>query len=93
MHGSNVTDDLVVFSQSLAERAKSWSDLLKDAAEKEQRILDLQRELKEVCEAAAAEKKRLEDKLAEERRKAIEATTQFNTMSTSRSILYVDNLC
>jgi hypothetical protein len=31
---------------------------------------------------AAADKKRLEDKLAEERRKAVEATAQFNTAAT-----------
>jgi hypothetical protein len=31
---------------------------------------------------AAAEKKRLEDELAEEKRKAVEATAQFNTMAT-----------
>jgi hypothetical protein len=41
--------------------------------ENEQRILDLERELKEVREAAAAEKKRLEDELVEEKRKVIEA--------------------
>jgi cell division septum initiation protein DivIVA len=74
------------------ERAKGWSDLLKDATEKEQRILDLEQELKEVCEAVAAEKKRLEDELTEEKRKAVEATAQFNTMSTGRSILYVGDL-
>jgi septal ring factor EnvC (AmiA/AmiB activator) len=68
--------------QSLAERAKGWADLLKNATEKEQRIVDLERELKEVREAAAAEKKRLKDELVEEKRKAVEATTQFNTMST-----------
>jgi hypothetical protein len=37
-------------------------------------------------------KKRLEDDLTKERRKAVEATAQFNTMSTGRSILYVDDL-
>jgi hypothetical protein len=42
--------------------------------EKEQRIVDLERELKEVRDAAAAEKKRLEDELAEEKRKVVEAT-------------------
>jgi hypothetical protein len=42
--------------------------------EKEQRIVDFEQDLKEVREAAAAEKKRLEDELAEEKRKAIEAT-------------------
>jgi predicted dithiol-disulfide oxidoreductase (DUF899 family) len=56
-------------------------------AEKEQRIVDLERELKEVHETAAAEKKKLKDELAEERRKAVEATTQFNTASTGRSSL------
>jgi hypothetical protein len=65
--------------------------VLRDA-EKEQRILDLERELKEVREAAAAKKKRLEDELAEEKCKAVEATAQFNTMSTGRAILYVGDL-
>jgi hypothetical protein len=37
--------------------------VLKHAAEKEQLIVDLDRELKEVREAAAADKKRLEDSL------------------------------
>jgi hypothetical protein len=36
-------------------------------------------------------KKRLEDELAEEKCKAVEATTQFNTMATGRSSLRVDN--
>jgi hypothetical protein len=35
-------DDLVVFSQSLVERAKGQSGLLKDATEKEQQILDIE---------------------------------------------------
>jgi hypothetical protein len=77
----------VVLWQSLAERAKGRADLLKDAAMKEQWIIDLERELKEVCEAAAADNKKLEDELAEERRKAVEATTQFNTATTSGSSL------
>jgi hypothetical protein len=47
--------------QSLAERAKGPADLLKHAEETEQRISDLERELKEVREVAAADKKRLED--------------------------------
>jgi cell division septum initiation protein DivIVA len=63
----------------LAEQAKGRADLLKNATEKEQQIVDLKQELKEVCEAATAEKKRLEDELAEERRKVVEATVQFNT--------------
>jgi hypothetical protein len=66
--------------------------LLKNATEKEQRIVDLERELKEVCEAAAVEMKRLEDELTEEKRKAVEATAQFNTMSTGRSNLRADNI-
>jgi cell division septum initiation protein DivIVA len=84
----SVADDLVVPWQSLAERAKGRADLLKNAAEKEQRIVDLERELKEVREAAAAEKKKLEDELAEEKRKAVEATAQFNTAATSTSNPY-----
>jgi hypothetical protein len=44
---------------------------------KEQRITNLERELKEVREVAVLEKKRLEDELAEEKIKAIEATAQF----------------
>jgi hypothetical protein len=48
---------------------------LKHAEEREQQIVDLEQELKEVREAAAADKKRLEDELTEERRKAVEATT------------------
>jgi cell division septum initiation protein DivIVA len=57
-----------VLWQSLADRAKGRADLLKDAAAKEQRIVDLERELKEVREATAAEKKKLEDEFAEEKR-------------------------
>jgi regulator of sigma D len=74
--------------QSLAERAKGWVDLLKDATVKEQRIIDIERELKEVREAATADKKKLEDELAEEKRKAVEATTQFNTAATGSSNPY-----
>jgi hypothetical protein len=48
------------FVTALAERAKGRADLLKHAEEKEQQIVDLERELKEVREAAAADKKRLE---------------------------------
>jgi cell division septum initiation protein DivIVA len=71
--------------QSLVDRAKGRADLLKDAAAKEQRIVDLERELKEVREAATAEKRKLEDELAEEKRKAVEATTQFNIAATGKS--------
>jgi predicted nucleic acid-binding Zn-ribbon protein len=77
-----------VLWQSLADRAKGRADLLKDAATKEQRIVDLERELKEVREAAAVNKKKLEDELAEEKHKAVEATEQFNTMATGRSNPY-----
>jgi hypothetical protein len=41
-----------VLWQTLAERAKGRADLLNDATAKEQRIVDLERELKEVREAA-----------------------------------------
>jgi histidinol-phosphate/aromatic aminotransferase/cobyric acid decarboxylase-like protein len=61
--------------------------MLKHAAEKEQRIVDHEQELKEVREAATADKKRLEDELAEERCKAVEPTAQFNTAATGRSSL------
>jgi hypothetical protein len=37
---------------------------------------------------AAAKKKKLEDELAKEKRKAMEATAQFNTMATGRSNPY-----
>jgi regulator of sigma D len=80
-----------VLWQSLPERAKGQADLLKNAMEKEQRIIDLERELKEVREAAAAEKKRLEDELVEKKRKAVEATAQFNTIATGRSNLCVND--
>jgi hypothetical protein len=53
--------------------------------------VDLEQELKEVHEAAAAEKKKLEDELSEEKCKAVEATTHFNTMATGRSNPYVDD--
>jgi cell division septum initiation protein DivIVA len=82
-----VFDDLVVLWQSLADSAKGRADLLKDAAAKEQRIVDLARELKEVCEVAAAEKRKLEEEHAKEKCKAVEATAQFNTMATRRSSL------
>jgi hypothetical protein len=41
----------------------------------------------EVHEVATAEKRKLEDDLAEEKCKAVEATAQFNTMATGRSSL------
>jgi regulator of sigma D len=74
--------------QSLTERAKGWADLLKDATTNEKRIIDVERELKEVREAAATDKKKLEDELTEEKRKAVEATVQFNAAATGRSNPY-----
>jgi hypothetical protein len=65
---------------------------LKNATEKEQQIIDLERELNEVREAAAAVKKRLEDELAEEKHKPVEATAQFNTMAIGRLNLRADDV-
>jgi hypothetical protein len=62
-----------------------------DETAKEQRIVDLERDLKEVHKAAATGKKRLEDELAEEKRKAVEAIAQFNTMATSGLNFRVDD--
>jgi hypothetical protein len=67
-------------------------DLLKNATEREQRITDLEQELKQVREAAAAEKKRLEDELTEEKRKATEAMAQFNALSIGKSGRRIDDL-
>jgi hypothetical protein len=53
-------------------------------AAKDQRITELEKELKQVREAAAAEKKGLEDELAEEKRKAKEATAQFNALAIGK---------
>jgi cell division septum initiation protein DivIVA len=77
-----------VLWKSLAERAKGRADLLKDAVAKEQRIVDLEQELKEVREAATAEKKKLKDELVKEKCKVVEATAQFNTTATCRSNPY-----
>jgi hypothetical protein len=41
---------------------------------------------------AAAEKKRLEVELTEEKHKVVEASVQFNTVATGRSNLYADDL-
>jgi regulator of sigma D len=81
-----------VLWQSLADRAKSRADLLKNAVAKEQRIIDLEQELKQVREAAAAKKGRLEDELAEEKHKAKEATTQFNTLTIGKVEICIDSL-
>jgi hypothetical protein len=71
------------FALEVSLTTKGRADQLRHAEEKEQRIIDLERELKEVREVAATDKKRLEDELVEERRKAMEATAQFNTAATS----------
>jgi hypothetical protein len=46
----------------------------------EQRVTELEQELKQVREVASAEKKRLEDELAEEKRNTNEANAQFNAL-------------
>jgi hypothetical protein len=69
---------------ALAGRAKDWADLLRNAAATQLRVVGLEQELKRVREAAAAEKKRLEDNLAEEKRKTQEANAQFNTASIGK---------
>jgi uncharacterized protein YlxW (UPF0749 family) len=61
-------------------------------AAKEQRITDLEQELKQVREAATTKKKRLEDELDEEKRKAKEATAQFNIVSIGRLNLRIGSL-
>jgi hypothetical protein len=71
---------------------KSRVDLLSNATAREQRITDLEQVLKQVREAAAAEKKKLEDELAVEKCKATEATAQFNALSIGRSSCRIDGL-
>jgi hypothetical protein len=64
--------------QSLADRAKGRADLLKNAAATQLWVVELEHELKQVRETAAADKKKAEDELAEEKRKTQEANAQFN---------------
>jgi hypothetical protein len=78
-----------VLEQSLAEHAKGRVDLLKNAAATQLRVAELEQELKEVREAVVVEKKKLEDELAEERRKTKEANAQFNVVSIGK----VEILC
>jgi cell division septum initiation protein DivIVA len=73
----------------LVDRAKNQVDLLKNAAAKERRVTELEQELNQVREAAVVEKKKLEDELAEEKRKTKEATAQFNALT----IVKVEVLC
>jgi hypothetical protein len=61
--------------------------VLKHAAEKEQLIVDLDRELKEVREAAAADKKRLEDSLPRRGARPWRPLRIFNTAAPGRSSL------
>jgi hypothetical protein len=76
----------------LANQAKSRANLLKNAAAKEQRIIELEEELKEVWDAAAAEKKKLEDELIEEKCKDNEATAQFNALTIGKVEICIDCL-
>jgi hypothetical protein len=69
----------------LAEHAKGRVDLFKDAAATRLRVVELERELKEVREAVAVEKKKLEDELAEEKRRTKEANAQFNALTIGKS--------
>jgi hypothetical protein len=73
-----------VLEQSLVDRAKGRIDLLKNAVSTQLRVAELEQELKQVCEAPAAEKKKLEDELAEEKRKIQEANAQFNTVNIGK---------
>jgi cell division septum initiation protein DivIVA len=73
----------------LVDRAKNQVDLLKNAAAKERRVTELEQELNQVREAAVVEKKKLEDELAEEKRKTKEATAQFIALT----IVKVEVLC
>jgi hypothetical protein len=47
-------------------------------------VAELEQELKEVREAMVVEKKKLEDKLAEEKRKTKEANAQFNDLTIGK---------
>jgi hypothetical protein len=57
---------------------------LKDAAVTRLRVVELEQELREVREAAAMKKKKLEDKLAEEKHRTHEANVQFNALTISK---------
>jgi hypothetical protein len=59
--------------QALADRAKGRINLLKNVAATLLQVAELEQELKQVREKATAEKKKLEDELAEEKRKTQEA--------------------
>jgi hypothetical protein len=50
----------------------------------QRRVTELEQELKQVWEAAAVEKKKLEDKLAEEKRRTHEANAQFHALTIGK---------
>jgi hypothetical protein len=68
----------------LANRAKGRIDLLKNAVATQLRVAELEQELKQFWEAAAVEKKKLEDELAEEKRRIREANVQFNALTIGK---------
>jgi regulator of sigma D len=63
---------------------KSRIDLLKNAEATQRRVIELEQELKQVREAVAAEKKKLEDELAEEKHRTQEANAQFNALTIGK---------
>jgi hypothetical protein len=63
--------------------------MLKNAAATQLRVVELEREIKQVREVAATDKKKLEDELAEEKRKTQEANAQFNTASISKIKIFL----
>jgi hypothetical protein len=73
-----------VLGKSLADRVKGRFDLLKNAVATQLRVVKLEQELKQVHETATADKKKLEDELAEEKLKTQEANAQFNAANISK---------
>jgi regulator of sigma D len=63
---------------------KSRIDLLKNVEVTQRRVIELEQELKQVREAVAAEKKKLEDELAEEKHRTQEANAQFNALTIGK---------
>jgi hypothetical protein len=78
-----------VLYQAHVDHAKGRIDLFKNAKATQRRVIELEQELKQVCEAAVAEKKKLKDELAEEKRKTQEANVQFNVVTIGK----VETLC
>jgi hypothetical protein len=62
---------------------------LKNAAATQLQVAELEQKLKQVREAAATERKKIEDELAEEKCKIQEANAQFNVVSIGK----VEALC